>query len=456
MALATRCPHCQTTFRVAADQLKLRGGIVRCGTCQQVFDGNAALVGPEAPTPVAVPDPAPVPVLVPVAAPAPEQLAEPDLHFDDVPKAAPAPAPAPGEVDAKLLADPDFDVEPVPEPEDDYLPAPDDDFEQQIAALDAGEEESAPAYVLDFDLSEPEPGADVSPQRELDPEPAAEPAPEFDPEPDPEPEPGDHDILHSDPLPAADAGPAPDDNADDKAGELSVSDEPGAAFSSELLGRPSVLDIEHGPLPLLRASAGVQPREPEPEAVKPAPVLPPPPPAPEPDDEPEFVRLARAHELATRRRRLIMATGSVVLALVLLVQGLTTFRNVLVARFPGLKPVVGAGCAVLRCKIELPAQIEALSIEKGELQSLAPATFEYATVLRNESGLTQAWPHIELELNDAFDKALVRRVFTPVQYLPPGVAPARGFAAGSEQAVKIHFELKQLTASGYRIAVFYP
>ena len=44
MALATKCPHCNTTFRVASDQLKLRGGIVRCGTCQQVFDGNAALV----------------------------------------------------------------------------------------------------------------------------------------------------------------------------------------------------------------------------------------------------------------------------------------------------------------------------------------------------------------------------------------------------------------------------
>ncbi|MFL6707825.1 MAG: zinc-ribbon domain-containing protein, partial [Massilia sp.] len=41
MALATICPHCHTTFRVASDQLKLRGGIVRCGACHEVFDGNA-------------------------------------------------------------------------------------------------------------------------------------------------------------------------------------------------------------------------------------------------------------------------------------------------------------------------------------------------------------------------------------------------------------------------------
>jgi predicted Zn finger-like uncharacterized protein len=42
MALATQCPHCHTTFRVASDQLKLRGGIVRCGACQSIFDGNDA------------------------------------------------------------------------------------------------------------------------------------------------------------------------------------------------------------------------------------------------------------------------------------------------------------------------------------------------------------------------------------------------------------------------------
>jgi predicted Zn finger-like uncharacterized protein len=44
MALATQCPHCHTTFRVASDQLKLRGGIVRCGACQSIFDGNAHLI----------------------------------------------------------------------------------------------------------------------------------------------------------------------------------------------------------------------------------------------------------------------------------------------------------------------------------------------------------------------------------------------------------------------------
>src|SRR5450830_1234800 len=47
MALATQCPFCQTTFRVAQDQLKLRGGLVRCGSCKEVFNGNEHLVSPD-------------------------------------------------------------------------------------------------------------------------------------------------------------------------------------------------------------------------------------------------------------------------------------------------------------------------------------------------------------------------------------------------------------------------
>ena len=43
MALAARCPHCRALFRVVADQLKVRGGMVRCGECRQVFDAIGSL-----------------------------------------------------------------------------------------------------------------------------------------------------------------------------------------------------------------------------------------------------------------------------------------------------------------------------------------------------------------------------------------------------------------------------
>ena len=45
MSLITRCPACGTAFRVRRDQLAAHFGTVRCGKCNNVFNGVAALVG---------------------------------------------------------------------------------------------------------------------------------------------------------------------------------------------------------------------------------------------------------------------------------------------------------------------------------------------------------------------------------------------------------------------------
>ena len=42
--MKTRCPDCQTTFRVSPEQLKARAGKVRCGQCQSVFNALDSLL----------------------------------------------------------------------------------------------------------------------------------------------------------------------------------------------------------------------------------------------------------------------------------------------------------------------------------------------------------------------------------------------------------------------------
>ena len=44
MSLITRCPSCQTSFKVVADQLRISEGWVRCGQCQDVFDASMHMV----------------------------------------------------------------------------------------------------------------------------------------------------------------------------------------------------------------------------------------------------------------------------------------------------------------------------------------------------------------------------------------------------------------------------
>lgn len=55
--MKTRCPNCQTTFRVTPEQLKARAGKVRCGQCQTAFNALDSLVEtvPSAPTPAQAP-----------------------------------------------------------------------------------------------------------------------------------------------------------------------------------------------------------------------------------------------------------------------------------------------------------------------------------------------------------------------------------------------------------------
>ena len=118
----------------------------------------------------------------------------------------------------------------------------------------------------------------------------------------------------------------------------------------------------------------------------------------------------------------------------------------LAARYPAPRPVLTAGCALLGCRIGLPAQVDNLAIETGELSTLGADTYSLNTLLRNQGSLVQAWPSIQLELTDANDKPLLRRVFGPADYLPHGVPAAAGFGRALGAAGPLNFALAGLQA----------
>lgn len=70
MSLITRCPTCETMFKVVPDQIRVSEGWVRCGQCAEIFDATQNMVlpaEPQAPTPstTAAPPSPPAPVPVP-------------------------------------------------------------------------------------------------------------------------------------------------------------------------------------------------------------------------------------------------------------------------------------------------------------------------------------------------------------------------------------------------------
>ena len=69
MSMITRCPSCNTIFRVTPQQLQAQQGKVRCGRCMLVFDGFKGLA--------TLPDQAGAELQPPLAAAAPSQPAAP-------------------------------------------------------------------------------------------------------------------------------------------------------------------------------------------------------------------------------------------------------------------------------------------------------------------------------------------------------------------------------------------
>lgn len=69
--MKTRCPDCQTVFRVTPEQLKARAGKVRCGHCQSVFNALDSLLEVQ-----------------PAAAPLPPVITEP-LPAEEIPATEP-------------------------------------------------------------------------------------------------------------------------------------------------------------------------------------------------------------------------------------------------------------------------------------------------------------------------------------------------------------------------------
>jgi predicted Zn finger-like uncharacterized protein len=506
MALATKCPHCNTIFRVALDQLKLRGGIVRCGACNEVFDGNAALVEPALKQPVIIDLPAQqhaAPTTSPElealiatldmrAEEAPEETFDLDLGVDA--QHAPvgiADAGEDADVDAGIDADAGMGAvaealpaAPRPLPwEEEHTPLAgmpteppahldggaddgislDIDIEAYEAAAGAGQLSGDAAQADD---GRQEPTLDfpdeVEPNEALPDEPLRDESLPEEPHHD-EPLPDDilpdehltavalHDSYELDAYPH-DSGDAPEDDApatapdsdstavaaghDEDEDELDVVTLSGDAPSSgPALPLSAALPVAAG----LADDADAVATD-ETEAV----------------DEPGFVKRTRRRERVARVARIVMGIAIPLLLLALGAQVVGTFRNPLAAAVPALKPALVAVCVVAGCKVELPAQIDALSIEQGELQTLAENVFSFSTTLRNQSGSAQAWPHIELILNDAADKPVLRRVFRPRDYLATSADINKGLLPRSEQSVKLYFALAQLKASGYHIAIFYP
>jgi predicted Zn finger-like uncharacterized protein len=161
------------------------------------------------------------------------------------------------------------------------------------------------------------------------------------------------------------------------------------------------------------------------------------------------------HQL--KRRSWPWSIAALLLLIILLAQAAYYFRVDLAARLPGMKPALVSYCLMLKCSLPLPQHTDLIDIESSDLEA-DPANDNQITLnalLRNRALYAQAFPNLELTLNDTQDKPLARRIFMPADYLPPAANQATGLLSNHELGIKLRLNTTGLKPSGYRLVLLY-
>lgn len=495
MSLATRCPHCNTIFKVVQDQLKVSEGWVRCGRCNEVFNALEGLFDMERePPPQRSPGQPPAPDTAPTAPPSPEPDAwagasrdlleeavpgTPEADpippgFEDIAAVVPEPEPTryqsavthfeldlpPSTLDARVMASalttppaeaPDNVPAGLPITEESdaldsryLLPSDDDkrpvrrrrrrgpDFADAEFPSDIADAQDDPSWGpgwgdTDSDTPDTVPASVVSsvvehpalerPINRVAPTPATEPVAELPPPA----------LRHA----SIDAGPStiPSRFGDDFRPEQPLPP------PSQRKGKP-----------------GTRGRAVQPEA-------------------PQFIKQAERKAIWRHPAvRVLLSLLALTLTATLGLQAAHHWRDQLAAHYPATTPWLTQWCALARCQLSAPMQIEDLQVDNIALvktSSEGPDTYRLTAIIHNRADIALAWPRLDLTLTDSNGAVVARRAFSAdsAQRVPPGADAAASGAAtpppvaappGSSTTLQWRLRAPDLHLAGYTAELFYP
>jgi hypothetical protein len=191
------------------------------------------------------------------------------------------------------------------------------------------------------------------------------------------------------------------------------------------------------------------------------------PPRTAPAPLPSFVAQAQA---AARWRspwaRAGLSLVGLVLMAALLLQIALHQRDAIAAIEPRARPLLEQLCRHAGCQIQPLKMIEALVVDASSFSKISKndaalearlQSYRLSLTLKNNGTLPVALPHVELSLQDAQDKPLLRRVLSPADLGLQSIALAAGQDVTGNLTLQV--ETQQLSGeriSGYRVYAFYP
>lgn len=401
MLLATRCPFCETVFRIQPAQLAVRRGLVRCGHCQEAFDASGSLFEVPESGDFASAVPVKPDVAATLTAPAATHPAEgttagaPDFANRVWDPWAP---PAESHVDNRLL----YSAEHLPQP-----------------AI-------APSITPEFGRGPAEPS--------LKPEPAmnASAAP------------------MAAPTATAAAAPAATESAAHSAAAHHRHAEPVHTEPTLSANEASSAPIDDPEPVMPRAAAASSAASSATPAFS----------ALSPGEGPEPFAVTREAPARAPRRtgwRILGMLFALVLLVLFAAQLSWWQRETVMVYWPASKPLYDQACQQLGCRVLPPRDIDGLQVEPSDLRQVDdPHHLELKVPLRNHFNVALAYPAIELTLLDHQNNVVVRRVLWPQDYVKPGTRIEAGLPARTTQTMIVRLDTGNVVASNFRIEIFYP
>jgi predicted Zn finger-like uncharacterized protein len=433
MLLATRCPFCETVFRLQPAQLALRRGLVRCGHCHEVFDASSSLfditAGGDFSTAKPVAAAAAIEALSGVRQKDPDFSAEgwnpwaptPDAAIDNrlLHNAGNVPL-TPVSTDAGVALTPGNAAEPELPAGAFATPLPPDD---EPVLADAPLEPFAYQPEAGPPMEEP---PQVWHKTERHTEPAVDQTARVHGIPDNEPRFGAAGVGTAG-VGAAGLGAAAVGSAAFGAAAAAGTGGPGGSSSG-------------GPAPA--AASG------EPFSVNPV---------NEGDDPFPVMRETRPAEARRTGWAIAASVVGLLLVIALLAQLAWWQRETVQVYFPRSQTLYAKACAQLGCEVTPPHDIDGLQVEPSDLRQIdGPHKLELKMPLHNRFNIALAYPAIELTLLDDQNNVAVRRVLWPQDYVPPGTPIAAGLPAHTTQTMIVHLDTGMAIASNFRVQIFYP
>ena len=425
MLLATRCPFCETVFRLQPAQLALRRGLVRCGHCQEVFDASSSLFditeGGDFSTAK--------PVAAAAAIEALSGVRPKGLNFSGEAWDPWAPTPD-AAIDNRLL----HNAGNVP------LTPVSTDAGVALTPRHAAEPElPAGAFTTPLPPGEEPLLADAprEPFAHLPDDLPVEEAPRVWHKTERPSDPTmDEPVLNE----SASRHGIPDNEPHFGAAGLGAAAGIGATGLGTAAGAGGSGSGAGGPPPGF--SSG------EPFSVNPV------------NDGADPFPVVRETRPAEARRMGWLIAGSVLavlLVVALLAQLAWWQRETVQVYFPRSQMLYAKACAQFGCQVTPPHDIDGLQVEPSDLRQIdGPHKLELKVPLHNRFNVALAYPAIELTLLDEQNNVAVRRVLWPQDYVPPGTPIAAGLPGHTTQLMIVHLDTGNAVASNFRVQIFYP